>query len=120
MSATSSDIEEALEADTFAAFNETSEEEWSAQASAEMYGVREWGAGYFDINDSGDAEVVVSFGEKKIKVALIDIVKGMQDRGLEMPVVLRIENLLDHRISLLNDAFANAIEKANYQNYYRQ
>ncbi|MGI1679219.1 MAG: biosynthetic arginine decarboxylase [Cellvibrionaceae bacterium] len=119
MSASPSDIEEALEADTFAAFNETSEEEWSAQSSAEMYGVREWGAGYFDINDGGDAEVVVSFGEKKVKVPLIDIVKGMQDRGMEMPVVLRIENLLDHRISLLNDAFANAIKKANYKNHYR-
>lgn len=119
MSATPSDIEEALEADTFAAFTETSEDEWSASSSAEMYGVREWGAGYFDINNAGNAEVVVNFGEKKVQVPIIDIVKGMQDRGMEMPVVLRVENLLDQRISLLNEAFASAIASANYQNHYR-
>ncbi len=96
-----------------------SEADWSAAASAELYGVREWGADYFDVNADGELSVVVPFGEKKVSVPLMSIVAGMKARGLEMPVVLRVENLLDHRISLLNEAFATAIRNAGYQNHYR-
>ncbi len=94
-------------------------DEWSPEASAELYGIREWGADYFDVTADGQVCVSVPFADRKVRVPLMDIVAGMKARGLEMPVVLRIENLLDHRISLLNDAFARAIDKAGYQNHYR-
>lgn len=99
--------------------SEVSDREWSAENSAELYGVREWGAGYFDVNAEGQAEVIATINDKQVRVPLIDIVQGMKDRGLEMPVVLRIENLLDDRITALNEAFAKAIADANYQNVYR-
>ena len=43
----------------------------------------------------------------------------MRLRGLEMPAVLRIENLLDHRITAINEAFKSAIAAAGYNNEYR-
>jgi len=52
-------------------------------------------------------------------ITLIKVVEGMKERGLEMPAVLRIENLLDQRIKALNEAFASAIKNAGYNNYYR-
>ncbi|KZZ33561.1 biosynthetic arginine decarboxylase, partial [Oleiphilus sp. HI0117] len=48
-----------------------------------------------------------------------NIVEGMIDRDLQMPVLLRVENILDAQIKRLNDAFAEAIEKLNYQSPYR-
>lgn len=93
--------------------------EWTAADSAELYGIREWGAGYFDVTDEGLVSVVVGFGDKSVSVPLMDIVHGMKERGMDMPVVLRIENLLDHRISQLNEAFAEAIETVGYNNVYR-
>lgn len=92
---------------------------WDAEQSAKLYGVRDWGADYFDVSADGDAVVSVQFGDKTVQVPLIQIVKGMQERGLEMPAVLRIDNLLDQRIQQINDAFALAIEQAQYQNHYR-
>lgn len=92
---------------------------WTAEDSADLYGVREWGANYFDISEQGEAEVTVNFGENKVHVPIIDIVSGMKERGLAMPAVLRIENVLDDRIAQLNDAFARAIEQGGYQNQYR-
>lgn len=92
---------------------------WTAQDSADLYGVREWGAGYFDISDKGEAVVTAGFGDNTVSVSVIDIVRGMKERGLEMPAVLRIENLLDHRIKQLNEAFGQAIEQAGYQSPYR-
>ena len=94
-------------------------EEWSAQHSSKLYGVRDWGTDYFDISADGNAVVSLQFGEKTIHVPLIDIVNGMKERGLDMPAVLRIENLLDLRITQLNEAFARAIKTAGYKNHYR-
>lgn len=92
---------------------------WTAQQSADLYGIREWGAGYFDVSEQGDAVVTVNVGGGTINVPIIDIANGMKERGLTMPAVLRIENLLDDRIARLNDAFARAIKQAGYQNHYR-
>lgn len=92
---------------------------WSARQSADLYGVREWGGGYFDISDQGDAVVNAIVGEKTVSVPLINIINGMKERGLEMPAILRIENLLDHRIKALNEAFADAIEQGKYNSHYR-
>ncbi|PLW82741.1 arginine decarboxylase [Kineobactrum sediminis] len=92
---------------------------WSVADSAELYGVNTWGAGYFSISDSGDAQVTVSIDERDVSVSLMDIVAGMRARNLEMPAVLRIKNVLDHRIKVLNEAFASAISTGGYGNVYR-
>lgn len=97
---------------------------WTADDSADLYGIRNWGCDFFDVSKQGNVEVTVnhpvpSGQNKKTSVAIIDIIKGMQERGLEMPAILRIENLLDARIKSLNEAFRKAIKTYNYQNDYR-
>ena len=52
-------------------------------------------------------------------VALTDVIAGIKDRGMDLPVVLRIENLIDLQISNLNDSFASAIAEHDYQAPYR-
>jgi arginine decarboxylase len=94
-------------------------EHWSSEQSAQLYGVRDWSSDYFDISEQGDATVKVRFGDNSVEVPIIDIVNGMKERGLEMPAVLRIENLLDQRITQINEAFAKAIDDAGYQAPYR-
>ncbi|MFN2327596.1 MAG: biosynthetic arginine decarboxylase [Chromatocurvus sp.] len=91
--------------------------DWSAQDSASLYGVGDWGADYFNVDDDGRLRVQVP--GQDVSVPIVDIVEAMQLRGLEMPVVLRIENLLDHRISEINTAFQRAIESSGYKNHYR-
>lgn len=93
--------------------------DWSSAQSIELYGIHDWSSGYFSISEQGETVVHASFGDKTVAVPLMDIVAGMKARGLEMPTVLRIENLLDHRIKTLNEAFASAIEQDGYNNHYR-
>lgn len=93
--------------------------EWSAGHSARLYGVRDWGSDYFDVSEDGNAVVSLQFGDKTVQAPIIDIVNGMRERGLDMPAVLRIENLLDQRITQINEAFVRAINEAGYQNHYR-
>jgi arginine decarboxylase len=93
--------------------------EWSAEHSARLYGVRDWGDRYFDVSDKGEVVVTISHDSGTTAVPIIDIVKGMAERGLDMPAVLRIENLLDKRIAQINEAFARAIDSIGYQSVYR-
>lgn len=96
-----------------------SKSSWSAEHSADLYGIREWGGGYFDISKQGEAVVSTQLGDTTVSVPLINIVNGMKQRGLEMPAILRVENLLDHRVKAINEAFACAIEEGQYNNHYR-
>ncbi len=94
-------------------------ENWTKNDAEQLYGINNWGTDYFAISERGDVEIVVPTDNGEARVSFKDVIAAMRERGLEMPVLLRIENLLDHRISCLNQAFAKAIADAGYQNKYR-
>ena len=96
-----------------------SKKDWNIDDAADLYGIRNWGAGFFDLNDQGDVVVTVPFAEGKVAVSLMEIVTGIEQRGHVMPTLLRIENLLDLSISCLNETFRAAIDKAGYRGNYR-
>lgn len=99
--------------------NDVQAKPWSVKQSAELYGIDEWGSGYFGISSEGNVEVRAPGNHGEVAVALTDIIDGLSQRGLEMPVLLRIENLVDSRLSILNESFAQAIETTGYQGQYR-
>ena len=88
---------------------------WQASDSTDLYGIERWGNDYFGLSAEGNVTVKTLNTE----VALLDIVKGMVDRDLQMPVLLRVENILDAQIMRLNEAFAAAITQASYKQRYR-
>jgi len=92
---------------------------WSSAESAELYGIRSWGAGYFELSGDGTVTVSVPFNGTRARVSLLDVIAGMQQRGLQMPVLLRIENILDAQVSLLNESFGRAIRSLGYRGSYR-
>ena len=91
---------------------------WNIEDSIDVYGVNNWGAGYFNINSDGDV-VVSPFNDKRISVSLRDVVDGIEERGMDMPVLLRLENLLDAQLSNLHNSFKNAMEQFEYKGEYR-
>lgn len=92
---------------------------WSIEDSATLYGIRGWGADYFDIAPNGDVIVQPIRGKTNVSVSIPEIIKGMSERGLGMPVLLRIENILDSQISRLHEAFRKAIKTLGYRGSYR-
>jgi arginine decarboxylase len=89
--------------------------EWTAKNSLDLYGFERWGNDYFSVSEDGN----VTARTLNASVQLIDIVNGMLERDLQMPVLLRIENILDAQIKRLNMAFRSAIESHGYQGEYR-
>ena len=94
-------------------------QQWGVEDSAELYGIRNWGAGYFDVAQNGDV-VVYPFGHNRgPAVSIPEIIGGMRERGYDMPVLLRIENILDSQITSLHTSFRNAIGSLGYKGEYR-
>jgi len=92
---------------------------WTVEEARELYGIRNWSAGYFDI--SADGNVVVTPNPKRpdVSVSIKAIIEGMRERGLTMPVLLRIENLLVTQLALLHDSFRAAMSNFDYKGDYR-
>ncbi len=91
---------------------------WTSEKSEELYGVKNWGSGYFDVSDDGEIIVTPGNGNKSA-VSLMDIVASIKERGLDMPILLRFENILDAQISFLNKSFQKAINSLEYKGEYR-
>ena len=92
---------------------------WNIDQAKKTYGVDGWGNGYFDIDVNGDVIIRNPVNAKMKPVPLMEIIQGMRERELQMPVLLRIENILDQSISDINETFREVIKKVGYQNEYR-
>lgn len=88
---------------------------WTIENSKDLYGFERWGNDYFGVSAKGNVTARTLHAE----VELIAIVKGMLERDLQMPVLLRIENILDAQIHRLNTTFRKAIETLGYKGEYR-
>ena len=93
--------------------------DWSIANAAELYGIQAWGSPYFSLSDKGETQVNLAEAESPNWVSLSDIMTELDERGIATPVMLRFANILDHRITLLNESFRKAIREAGYQGEYR-
>jgi len=94
-------------------------ERWSIQDAEALYRINEWGNGYFHISEKGEVEVRLKDKSPDSSVSLLSIAKGLQMRGMKLPVLLRFSNILDDRIQHINESFLQAIADVGYQGTYR-
>ena len=88
---------------------------WTINDALETYAVNRWGKDYFSINDEGNLTVFHERGAVDLKLLVDDLTQ----RGIQLPLLLRFNDLLESRISKLNESFANAIEEYGYKGQYR-
>ena len=92
---------------------------WTKEKSEELYGINNWGNGYFSVSSKGEVQVSPEPKKGEKTVSLMDIIDGINDRGFDTPVLLRFENILDAQIAQLNNTFASAIKDLGYKGQYR-
>jgi arginine decarboxylase len=93
-------------------------EEWSIEKSEELYRIQGWGDPYFSINAVGHITVSPK-GLRGGSLDLCDLVNGLKQRNLELPLLIRFSDILEDRIERLNACFAKAIARYNYPGSYR-
>jgi arginine decarboxylase len=91
-------------------------EQW--EESAALYGIDNWGKGYFSVSEDGDL-VVHPTGDANRGVVLKQIVDEVALRGITSPMIVRFPQILASAVANLNEAFAHAIEEYGYGNSYR-
>lgn len=94
-------------------------ENWNIHDAEKLYRINDWGNGYFHISETGEVEVRLKDKSPQSSISLLSIAKGLQERGLKLPVLLRFSNILDDRIQHINESFLHAIQDAGYQGTYR-
>lgn len=85
--------------------------------AAELYGVPYWSNGFFHIGKDGRLRVTLR--DEAASVALLDIVDDLKRDERALPVILRFPQILENRLTRLNDAFNEAIGKFEYQSHYQ-
>jgi arginine decarboxylase len=90
---------------------------WTVEDSADLYQVRLWGKGFFDVNARGHA-VVRPTRVPGHEVDLCEVVSGMRERGLNTPMLLHFSDLLERRMRDMREAFTQAIEENAYKGSY--
>ena len=91
---------------------------WSIADATALYGIEQWGEGNFTISENGNVNVTIPFDSGKVSIPVIDIIRSARDRDHQLPLLLRIENLLDARISEINHSFRRALQKFAYRGNY--
>ncbi|MBI5018072.1 MAG: biosynthetic arginine decarboxylase [Deltaproteobacteria bacterium] len=94
-------------------------DKWTVDQARELYGIDNWGAGYFRVNPAGEVCVCPDSSRPEASASLVDIVEGLRERGQDLPVLLRFEDILASRIRLLNRSFATAIKTYGYKGQFR-
>jgi arginine decarboxylase len=80
----------------------------------QTYGVENWGAGYFEVNRKGHLAVRPAEGDPRavdIKELIDDLV---EQRKLQLPILLRFPQILTNQLKKIHRAFSEAAREFNY------
>ncbi|MFC3533098.1 arginine decarboxylase [Vogesella facilis] len=90
---------------------------WTVADSRSLYGIRHWGAGYFNVGENGCVKVRPNAHHQR-EIDLHELAHTLADKGLDMPLLVRFPDILQDRVTRLCRAFDNAIASQNYGNRY--
>ena len=90
---------------------------WSPVDASEFYEVPRWGKGYFSVGQNGHLLVHPDRNPSQF-IDLKELIERVQLRGLDLPILVRFNGILQDRLREIHDAFATAIREHDYQGTY--
>lgn len=90
---------------------------WTTDEAEKLYGIRNWGDGYFGVNAEGHLCVMPERDPKR-QIDLHEVIQGLREREIGTPVIIRMRDLLKHRLQEIRQAFDNAIKEHQYTGAY--
>ena len=91
---------------------------WTIADAIKLYGINQWGQGYFSVNDEGHVAVHPT-QNPALKIDLKKLVDELRERDIQLPMLIRFTDILRHRVSRLHGAFSSAIKDHDYKGDYR-
>jgi arginine decarboxylase len=100
------------------AFAKSKASDWTVENSAKVYGINNWGNGYFKINENGNVQITPK-SENGPSVDLYELTQELQDRGIRIPIMIRFPDIIKQRVNLMHSCFQKAFADHNYKGQYR-
>jgi len=91
-------------------------EKWND--AEKLYGIENWGKGYFSVSDDGNL-MVHPTREGHRSIDLKGVIDDVALRGTSTPVIVRFPQILASAVRELNEAFARAIREYEYDGIFR-
>ncbi len=91
---------------------------WTPDRASALYNLPQWGEGYFGVSDQGHLLVRPFRDADTPGVDLYEVARRLPLEGLDLPVLLRFNNILEDRVDALTGAFAREIAELNYSGRY--
>lgn len=93
---------------------------WTVQDATELYGIARWSEGYFRINASGQVCACPDpVRAPHQTIDFVELIDQIETRGLQLPVLVRFNGILKHKLQSIHDCFAKAISDYGYTGSYR-
>lgn len=96
----------------------TDQANWTIEDAERIYGVKRWGAGYFEIGANGNLKITPDLAKKDMRIDFKAVIDEIKEEGIQFPVVVRFHDILRSQVASLNQTFIDTIEDANYQGKY--
>ena len=91
---------------------------WTVRDATELYQLSAWGGDAYSISERGEL-IVQPMGKNGPKFSLPELVEDLRNRGIELPMLLRISDILQMRVAALAGAFRRSVEECGYKGRYR-
>lgn len=91
---------------------------WTIEDAEELYRVKRWGAGYFEIGENGNLKITPSQNNESLRIDFKSVIDEIRAEGVQFPVVVRFHDILRAQVAKLNQVFRDTISNAEYQGHY--
>jgi arginine decarboxylase len=102
----------------FKGVSERSEMKSAIAEVAQVYGIENWGAGYFGINSRGNLSVRLSERDSR-SADVKKIVDDLIARRVKLPVILRFPQLFASQVRKMNQSFRAAMKEFDYKGEHK-
>jgi arginine decarboxylase len=90
---------------------------WTPADTAALYGLDAWGQGYFGVTEAGTVSVRPTADPAR-EIDLYDLVRGLSQRGIDAPVLIRFTDMVRRRLGEIRAAFDSAMRDSEYTGGY--
>ena len=88
---------------------------WSVDDAKTLYNLDKWGSPYFTVNQQGHVAVRPLY-EGDTEIDIYGVIEEVKRRGIQLPVLIRFQDLLRRRVIELNESFRRAIDEFVVEN----
>ncbi|MDB5035786.1 MAG: arginine decarboxylase [Chlorobi bacterium] len=91
---------------------------WGVDDAKSLYNLDKWGFPYFNVNEGGHVSVRPLY-DADTEIDIYEVVEEIKRRGIQLPVLIRFQDLLRRRVVELNESFRRAIDEFEYKGVYQ-